>query len=144
MRFTFEGVTYQMTFKRDAKPAPNPEWKAYRARGKSLAWLIEFGIPEFVPSKYPYTTVILDVVEPDLENPGRWKVVTPAWRTNTVGCWHREKKGFNPNKGRVRALHGINETIPAGMLKPMWAAYNERAGARSAKRQLPVNPDAIY
>lgn len=129
MRFTFDGKTYQITFSREFKLVRNPFWIGVKDAPFSEAE------PEFIKSQWPYTTVRLDVVEQnDPTHPDRWHAVE-LYRTATVGYYHRERSKFSIEQGRIHALHSLMTTIPAGMVAPLWSAYNTRPKGQPIRRQ---------
>lgn len=123
MRFQFNGKTYEITFQRTYQSVRNPYWRGVVVDGEIICYTDEH--PEYIRSKYPYTTATINIVVENPDKPGQWNPVE-EYRTNTVGCLASEPNGFSPNRGRVRALRGMNPTLPKEMLPILWDAYNGR------------------
>jgi hypothetical protein len=106
MRFKFNGDTYLIEFQREHKQVRS-------------GYDHEKGVEIFVPSKYPYTTVIV------------WKDKADAvpgelFRTATVGAYHQEPN-IKHEEGRLRVLRLVTKSISdKGFKKAMWLAYVNR------------------
>lgn len=108
MRFQFNGATYTIEFQRDHRQVRS----GYDATtGQEI----------LVPSKYPYTTVVIFEQRPD--------AVGGILRTATVGAYHKEKN-FDHKEGNLRALRlvskGFNRPEDRAFKQVLWEAYMNR------------------
>lgn len=126
MRFLHDGVLYALDFQRDHKlvcvgsvPVVSTDADGNTSTSEE---------PILAPSRYPYTTARLLLVDP--EKPFRdWS----EYRAATVGCWHQEvlhrRRGLR-EQGRLHALRSLGHTLDRVMRQAMWQAYAQRVNGR--------------
>lgn len=103
MRYTFDGKTYVIEFKRVYREYPHTDVKT--------------GLQLMRKSTNPYTTVTILETTPG-------QPVQKVFRTATVGCHHGDR--FSLEKGRCRALRLATITLPLQMKPILWKAYHDR------------------
>lgn len=113
MRFVVDTKTFVLEFSRTHRPLSSHQTPTATKK---------MGDTPNNNSTFPYTTV--KVIQVDDDNPAHRYV----WREATVGCWHKERKGFRLEQGRLHALRAVGRSpgMTPQFRVAMWDAYQRR------------------